>query len=250
MTSSRRRRRVKDPGFANFPGPIFQLPIKTAAIAYMAGGPVLVDLQDDRVAIAIDSDLLDFLMVSGFFTLAPELLSRTTPVAGASGAEGLFPAVFVHVGKHQNIAALGVLRDCGYQPLAPIGRFHAVVIRGHCLYSDRRSSSRVRIRSRSNRSRCCRLSSSSADSAMTAVGSLGATKRTSGRGRAAGIRTGVAHPETTAANPRRIAVDRYFEHTPTTISYREVPENAILRVLVLWSIVESALGWIPQASES
>ena len=85
----------------------------------MAGGAAdLIDLEHNRIFIAVDQDLFDDLTVAGFFALLPEFAAAAGPVGGIAALKGFVPGFFVDVRQHQHIAGLVVLRDRGDQTVA------------------------------------------------------------------------------------------------------------------------------------
>src|SRR5690606_27564195 len=64
------------------------VPVETGAAAGVTGsGPDLLDVDDQRVLIAIGADFDDFLDVAGGFSLVPQFLTRTGVVNGLADFE-------------------------------------------------------------------------------------------------------------------------------------------------------------------
>ena len=85
---------------------------EAALVALVAGDAAdLLDLEQDRVGVAVDEDLAHVLQMAGGLALHPELAARRAPVGGAAGLERVPPGLAVHVGDHQDLAGRGVLRD-------------------------------------------------------------------------------------------------------------------------------------------
>ena len=73
--------------------------------------PVLVDEDDERVAVAVEADLPDVLPVAGRLALAPELLPAPAPEPRPAGRQRPPQRRLVHVRHHQHVAAGRVLDD-------------------------------------------------------------------------------------------------------------------------------------------
>src|SRR5215470_14461505 len=86
--------------------------IEARAPAGMAGaGALLLDLDPDRVLVAVNAHLEDALGVAGLLALAPQLLARAAEVPGVTGCDGARKRLGVHVRDHQELARLRVGRD-------------------------------------------------------------------------------------------------------------------------------------------
>src|SRR5262249_45225847 len=71
--------------------------IEARAPAGVAGtGTVLLDLDPDRILIAIDAHLDNALSVAGLLALAPELLARAAVVPGVAGCNRLGERLRIH----------------------------------------------------------------------------------------------------------------------------------------------------------
>src|SRR5208282_2034645 len=92
-----------------------------ALVPEMACGAValLLDQQQDRVVIAVDSDFAHDLEVARFLALAPQTPARARVIAGAAGRDGLLERLAVHVRDHQNATARVVLRDHRHYAAVP-----------------------------------------------------------------------------------------------------------------------------------
>ena len=66
-----------------------RLAVKTGAMPGMTGDALLLDLQQQRVAVAIDQEALQGLYLTGAFAFPPQALARARPVADAPGPQGL-----------------------------------------------------------------------------------------------------------------------------------------------------------------
>src|SRR5262245_14024678 len=71
----------------------------------------LMDLEENRVRVTIDKNLLHFLHVARFLALPPELIAAAAEIHGPLGAQSLVESLLVHPGHHQHLAAGGVLGD-------------------------------------------------------------------------------------------------------------------------------------------
>src|SRR5690606_13383883 len=77
----------------------------------VAGDPaLLLDLQQHRVAVAVDADLAHVLHVARRLALAPQPATRTRPVDGAPGSGRLRERFTVHPRQHQHLAGARILR--------------------------------------------------------------------------------------------------------------------------------------------
>ena len=67
-------------------------PEKTTAVTFMASGiAYLLDLQQNRVVIAIDKHFLDDLHIAAFFAFHPLLVARPAVEPGFPSFQGFFP---------------------------------------------------------------------------------------------------------------------------------------------------------------
>src|SRR5262245_53416310 len=119
------RGRIEDGLAQGFPAVAVAASEEAAAVAEMArSAAVLSDFEHDGVAIAIDQDLDDLLVVARLFALSPQARAAPAVVARAPGPERFLPRLLVHEREHQHFAGRGVLRDRGDQPLAEVRTFH------------------------------------------------------------------------------------------------------------------------------
>src|SRR6516162_51734 len=72
--------------------------------------PALLDLDPDRVLIAIEAQLHDPLHVAGAFALAPEALTRAAEVPGLAGCDRVGERLRIHVRDHQHVTGARVGR--------------------------------------------------------------------------------------------------------------------------------------------
>ena len=79
----------------------------------MTGWSCLIDLDEERVLIAIVQDLCNALNVARGFTFLPELLARTAPKPGETAFHGLLQRCRVHVRDHEDLVCSTVLDDSG-----------------------------------------------------------------------------------------------------------------------------------------
>lgn len=101
---------VEGLGFADRKGPGLSVEFleKTAAVAGVAGAPILFDLEEKHVAIAIDEPSHDALGVAAAFAFEPKLVARAAPVVHEAGFERFFQSFAIHPGKHENTPRRGV----------------------------------------------------------------------------------------------------------------------------------------------
>jgi len=106
--------------------------VKTAAPAGMAGDTAdLLDLQHDDIVVAIEANLADALLVTGFLALVSQLLPRARPVHRGAAGRRRAQRVTVHPGHHQDAPVGRVLRDGRHQDvIGPLDRIQPVV--AHC----------------------------------------------------------------------------------------------------------------------
>src|SRR5579859_109930 len=81
----------------------------------MASDALLVDLQQQRVAVAIDQETLQSLDLARALALAPQAPARARPIADTAGAQGLGHCLGIHPGHHQYLAGIVLLGDGGDQ---------------------------------------------------------------------------------------------------------------------------------------
>src|SRR6266446_446521 len=86
-------------------------PEKASRRTGVAGGTGLFDLQQQRVAVAIDERFDQSLRMSRGFPLAPQFLPRTRPIGDVAGRQRALERIPVHPRHHQDFARLCVLRD-------------------------------------------------------------------------------------------------------------------------------------------
>src|SRR5690349_2512929 len=80
-------------------------------------GSLLLDLQPDRILVAIDSQFEHALDMSGRLPLFPERLTRTAVVPGFAAGDGLTKGFFIHMPDHQDVARFCVGHDSSNQPI-------------------------------------------------------------------------------------------------------------------------------------
>src|SRR5580693_4119800 len=78
--------------------------IKTRAAAGVAGAGDLLDLDPDRVLVAVDAHLDDALGVAGGLALLPQRAPRAAEIPGLPRCDGLRQRLGIHVRDHQHIA--------------------------------------------------------------------------------------------------------------------------------------------------
>ena len=84
-------------------------PVEARAPAGVAGARAqLLDLEPERVLVAIDAQLDDALDVAGAFALLPQRLARAAEIPGLAGLDRSWQRLGVHVRDHQHVAGCGV----------------------------------------------------------------------------------------------------------------------------------------------
>ena len=79
---------------------------------------MLLDLDPDRVLVAVDPHLDDALDVAGALALLPQRLARAAEVPGLAGLDRCAAQrLGVHVRDHQHVAGRGVGGDAGDEPV-------------------------------------------------------------------------------------------------------------------------------------
>src|SRR5262245_41042745 len=139
--------RIEDALGQRLPLPALSMAEVAALVTLVAGRPAdLLDLQQDRVGVAVEEDAADLLHVAALFALAPQLVAAATEVAGPPRAQRLVERFAVHPRQHQHLAGVGVLRDRRDQSagLGKIDHRARSSVRGPGVWSTR-SASRVRV---------------------------------------------------------------------------------------------------------
>ena len=86
----------------------------------------LVDLNQDRIGVAIQIDRLYFLNMPAFFAFAPELLATATKIDDSAASESLDSCFLIHIGEHKYIAGVVVLsNDRNWIRFREVGAIHA-----------------------------------------------------------------------------------------------------------------------------
>lgn len=84
----------------------------------MTGSPGLLHLDQNRIRIAVNGDIVHHLHVSARFPFHPEFLSRPAPEPRPPGFNCLVERCPVHPGHHENPATSDVLDDRRDQAVA------------------------------------------------------------------------------------------------------------------------------------
>jgi hypothetical protein len=79
---------------------------------------VLIDQQQNRVAVAIKAKLAQPLHLAGGFALSPQSFARPRPVTDAPFGQGRSHRLVVHPRHHQNFAGVVLLRDGWHESVA------------------------------------------------------------------------------------------------------------------------------------
>src|SRR4029077_18551215 len=99
----------------------------------MAGAAHLLDLDPDRVLVAIDAHLDDALGVARGLALPPQHAARAAEIPSLPGGDGLRQRLGVHVRDHRHVARAGVGRDAGDEPVGvEFGRQRRAFLKLYC----------------------------------------------------------------------------------------------------------------------
>ena len=82
---------------------------EAAAVPFMAGASFLFNQVQNYVCIAVDSDVDNFLQMSGFLAFFPQFLPGTAEIMRKSGRYRQGNRLFICIGKHENIFGSGIL---------------------------------------------------------------------------------------------------------------------------------------------
>src|SRR5688572_3525644 len=83
-----------------------------------SGAADLIDLQQNRVVVAVDESISYFLEVARLLAFEPKPLAGTAVIVRFAGLLGLLPRLFVHISNHQHVARFIVLHDHGNQAVS------------------------------------------------------------------------------------------------------------------------------------
>ena len=97
-----------------------QVGVEAGAVAGVAGRALLVDLDQQGVAVAVEPDLLDPLPVAGGLALDPVLLARAAPVRRPAGRQRAGQRLVVHPAQHQHLAGVVLLHHRRHQPVGAL----------------------------------------------------------------------------------------------------------------------------------
>src|SRR5262249_48147796 len=104
----------------------FHLAEEAACVTLMARRTTnLMDLEEDRVGVAVDVDFAYFLDVPPLFAFAPELAAAAAVIHGAAGSQRFLVGFLIHPGEHQHLSCGGVLGNGGDET-AGFGKVHHV----------------------------------------------------------------------------------------------------------------------------
>src|SRR3712207_8864366 len=92
-----------------------QLAVEAGPLAGVAGRALLVDEEQQRVAVAVQADVADPLAVPGGLPLHPVLAPAARPVGGPAAGQGAAQRLVVHPGDHEHLTGVVLLE---------IGRAH------------------------------------------------------------------------------------------------------------------------------
>ena len=86
-------------------------------VTLVAGGAVLLDLDEQHVAVAVEGDVFHGLRVAAFLALHPKFLARAAPEMRLARRNGFFQRGAVHPREHHHAASFVFLDDRGNQTL-------------------------------------------------------------------------------------------------------------------------------------
>ena len=114
--------------------------VEAGAVAGVTGRSVLVDHEEDGVAVAVEPHLTHLLDVSGRLALDPVVLAAAAPERAAAGGERAVQGLVVHPSDHQDVAAGGVLDNGGHEAtgVALEARGHGRIEGAHAHHCLRR----------------------------------------------------------------------------------------------------------------
>jgi len=101
---------------------------ETGSITLVTGGADLLDLDEQRVAVAIERDIFYGLGVAAFLAFHPEFLAGAAPEMGFAGGDGFFEGSAIHPRHHQDAAGAGFLHNGGNEAVGVKFQF---VVKGH-----------------------------------------------------------------------------------------------------------------------
>src|SRR5712692_1066938 len=91
--------------------------------------PGEVDLDEQRIAVAVHSHLPQSKLMAGGLTLDPELLAAAAEEGYVAGTQSLLVSLLVHIPEHQHLAGVPVLHDDGHQTVLEL-ELHLRVLLG------------------------------------------------------------------------------------------------------------------------
>jgi len=116
-------------GLGDFKGvAAFDRAKETGLVTFVAGGADLLDLDEQRVAIAIERNVFDGLGVAAFLAFHPEFLTGAAPKMRFARGNGFFERSAIHPRHHQDATGAGFLHDGGNEALGVKFQF---VVKGH-----------------------------------------------------------------------------------------------------------------------
>lgn len=91
---------------------LLYISVKAGSISGMAASrAVLADFEDERILVAVGQDLLDDLGVARGRALVPELPAAAGKIDRLTDFKGLAERFLVHVGDHEDLVRVRILRD-------------------------------------------------------------------------------------------------------------------------------------------
>src|SRR3990172_2412422 len=111
-------RRILQHRVRRHPPPVLEFAEKTALAPRMAGHAAhLLDLEQDRVGVAIQPDFDNFLRMAGLPALAPQAFARARPVDRLAAPDGLQERLAIHPRDGEDASGRAFLRDGRNQTL-------------------------------------------------------------------------------------------------------------------------------------
>ena len=108
----------------------FNRPEETGFVTLVTSRADLLDLDQQRVAVAIEREILNRLRMTAFLTLHPEFLPGPAPEMGFAGGDGFFQRGAIHPRHHQYAPGARFLHNGWNQPVGVEFQF---VVKAHFL---------------------------------------------------------------------------------------------------------------------
>ena len=88
---------------------------EAGVVTLMTGGAILLDLDEERVAVAVEGDVFDGLGVAAFLAFHPVFLAGAAPKMGLASLDGVGERGAVHPRHHHDASGFLFLNDGGDQ---------------------------------------------------------------------------------------------------------------------------------------